>query len=221
MKVEIYSDIACPWCYIGERRFADALAQHAGPAVDVVFRPYQLDPAAPATPRPLVDALRQKFGANVQQMLGRVTEAASEEGIEMHWDRAVAANTLTAHRLLRLALHEYGADVQRALAERLFDAHFTAGGDVGDRALLTDLAVASGMERARTRAYLESDEGLAETRAEIEEAQQLGVRAVPTFVFDEKYIVEGGQPPAVFTDVLRQVAAHADGSARSSGAVEA
>jgi predicted DsbA family dithiol-disulfide isomerase len=205
MKVEIYSDIACPWCYIGEKRFAAALASFPEAEVDVVFRPYQLDPGAPATPRPLVDALREKFGANVPRMLARVTDAARDEGIEMRWDEAIAANTLAAHRLLRLALHEYGAGVQRALAERLFDAHFTGGGDVGDLALLTELAVAVGMDRDRTRAYLESSEGLAETRAEIAEAQQLGVRAVPTFVFEGQYVVEGGQPAAVFTEVLQEV----------------
>ena len=206
MKVEIYSDISCPWCYIGEKRFAAALSSFAGDAVDVSFRPYQLDPAAPATPRPLTDALREKFGGNVQAMLDRVTGAARGEGIEMHWDEAIAVNTITAHRLLRLALLEHGADVQRALAEKLFDAHFTRGGNVGDVALLATLAASVGMDATRVRSYLASDEGLAETRAEIEHAQALGIRAVPTFVFEEKYMVEGGQPSAVFTDVLRQVA---------------
>ena len=205
MKVEIYSDIACPWCYIGEKRFSTALAGHSGDPVDVVFRPYQLDPSAPAAPRPLIEALRGKFGPNVQQMLGRVTDAAREEGIAMDWDRAVAANTLTAHRLLQLALRDYGPGVQRALAERLFDAHFTGGGDVGDVALLTELAVAAGMDRGRTRDYLASDDGLTETRAAIDQARALGIRAVPTFVFDEKYSVEGGQPSSVFAEVLREV----------------
>jgi predicted DsbA family dithiol-disulfide isomerase len=211
MKVEIYSDIACPWCYIGERRFAAALASFDEPGVEVVFRPYQLDPGAPATPRPLITALREKFGANVSQMLARVSDAAREEGIEMRWDRAVAVNTLTAHRLLRLALHEHGPEVQRALAERLFEAHFSNGGDVGDVALLTELAAAAGMDRERTHAWLESGDGLAETRAEIAQAQEIGVRAVPTFVFDQQYVVEGGQPSAVFSEVLREVARLASG----------
>ena len=206
MKVEIYSDISCPWCYIGEKRFAAALADYPGGAVDVVFRPYQLDPAASTSPRPLVEALREKFGANVQPMLARVTDAAREEGITIHWDRAVAVNTLTAHRLLQFALRDYGADIQRTLAEQLFDAHFTSGGDVGDVALLTELAASAGMDRERTRKYLDSVEGLAETRDAIDDARGLGIRAVPTFVFDEKYMVEGGQPSAVFAEVLREVA---------------
>ena len=205
MKVEIYSDISCPWCYIGEKRFAAALASFGDEEVEVVFRPYQLDPGAPTSPRPLVSALREKFGANAPQMLTRVTEAARGEGIEMRWDAAIAVNTLTAHRLLRLALRDYGADVQRALAERLFDAHFTRGGDVGDAALLTELAVAVGMDRERTHSYLASSEGLTETQEEIGEARQLGVRAVPTFVFEGQYLVEGGQPSEVFSNVLREV----------------
>ncbi len=207
MKVEIYSDISCPWCYIGEKRFSAALASFADVDVDVSFQPYQLDPGAPTTPRPLTAALRDKFGAHVQQMLDRVTGVARGEGIEMRWDQAVAVNTLTAHRLLRLALLEGGADVQRALAEKLFDAHFTSGGDVGDHALLAQLATSVGMDGARVRQYLESAEGLAETRAEIERARALGISAVPTFVFDDQYVVEGGQPSAVFADVLKQVAA--------------
>ena len=211
MKVEIYSDISCPWCYIGEKRFAAALASFDEPDVEVVFRPYQLDPGAPTKPRPLLAALREKFGVGVPQMLARVTDAAREEGIEIHWDKAVAVNTLTAHRLLRLALQEHGAVVQRALAERLFKAHFSDGGDVGDLALLTELASAAGMDRERTRARLESSDGLAATRAEIAHAQELGVRAVPTFVFDEQYVVEGGQPSAVFGEVLREVARLASG----------
>lgn len=211
MKVEIYSDISCPWCYIGEKRFAAALASFDEPEVEVVFRPYQLDPGASTTPRPLLDALREKFGANAARMTARVTEAAGEEGIAMHWDQAVAVNTLTAHRLLRFALQEYGPTVQRALAERLFKAHFTDGGDVGDVALLAELAAAVGMDRERSRAWLESSEGLDETRAEIARAQELGIRAVPTFVFDEQYLVEGGQPSAVFSEVLHEVARLASG----------
>ncbi len=206
MKVEIYSDISCPWCYIGEKRFSAALASFTDEKVDVSFRPYQLDPGASSTPRPLVAALGEKFGTNVQRMLDRVTGVARGEGIEMHWDQAVAVNTLTAHRLLRLALLEHGADVQRALADTLFDAHFTGGKNVGDPELLVSLATSVGMNADRVRRYLQSDEGLAETRTEIEHARALGINAVPTFVFDEQYVVEGGQPSAVFADVLREVA---------------
>ena len=210
MQVEIYSDVVCPWCYIGERRFAQALGAFAGrDDVAVVFRPFQLDPNAPATPAPLVESLRAKFGANARAMVERVTAVGAGEGIEFRFDDAVAVNTITAHRLLRLAEQEYGAEVQRKLAERLFDAHFTRGQDVSDPGLLATLAAEAGMERARVERYLASDEGLAETREAIDQARALGISAVPSFVFDGQYLVEGGQPAATFAAVLDEVASRA------------
>src|SRR5690606_33521353 len=115
MKVEIYSDVACPWCYIAERRFARALAAYpGGDRVEVVYRSYQLGPEAPAEAVPMMEYLSRRFGDRVDGMLERVSENARVEGIEMAWDRALSVNTLTAHRLLRLAEREYGPAVQRA-----------------------------------------------------------------------------------------------------------
>jgi predicted DsbA family dithiol-disulfide isomerase len=113
-------------------------------------------------------------------------------------------NTLTAHRLLRLAEQEYGAEAQRELAEKLFEAHFEEGGDIGDPGELTALAVEVGLDPRRVAAYLASDEGLAETKAEIAAARDLGITAVPTFVIDEQYAVQGAQPPEIFLQVLGQ-----------------
>ena len=206
MLVEVYSDVACPWCYIGERRFTKALQRFEGrDDVEVVFRPYQLDPSAPAKSVPLLDALTRKFGPNAAQM-ERVTGAAAGEGISMRMDRARSVNTLDAHRLLRLAEREHGPAVQRALVDRLFAAYFTDGGDVGDRAQLVSIAAAAGIDRARAEAYLASGEGLAEVTAEIEEARSLGITAVPTFVFEGKYAVSGAQEPELFLEALREVA---------------
>jgi predicted DsbA family dithiol-disulfide isomerase len=207
MKVEIYSDIVCPWCYIGERRFARALAAFPeAERVDVVFRPFQLDAEAPATPRPLAEALGRKFGARASAMMSRVADAARGEGIDVRWDIALSANTLTAHRLLRLAEREEGAAVQRAIADRLFGAHFTRGLDVGDVGVLADIAAEEGMDRDRVEAHLATDEGLREVCDEIEAAQAMGVTAVPTFVFDGKYVVQGGQPVPTFLRALEEVA---------------
>lgn len=208
MKIEIYSDIACPWCYIGEHRLARALAAYPrGDEVEVVFRSYQLDPDAPETAVPLREYLEQRYGASAAEMLERVSEAARGEGIELDWDRALSVNTLTAHRLLRLAELEYGASTQRALAERLFEAHFTRGGDVADTELLAELAAAVGMDAARVREYLDSGEGLEETRYEIYQAQRLGIRSVPTFILEDRYAVQGAQPASVFLQALEQVTA--------------
>lgn len=217
MKVEIYSDIACPWCYIGERRFARALQAFPGAGdVEIVFRPYQLDATAPAEPVPMAQYLTKRFGRPMDGMFGRVTEAAAADGITMDFDRAIAVNTRTAHRLSRLALHEYGPLVQRQLMDRLFDAYFTNGADVSDHALLTELAEAAGMDRERVRPYLASDEGAAELEAEFDEARARGVNAVPTFVFEEQFGVEGAQPASTFLQVLEEVQRRAAGGAPSA-----
>lgn len=205
MNVEIYSDIACPWCYIGERRFARALAAfpHAED-VEVGFRPYQLDPSLPETPQPLKDRLQAKFGPRLEATLRHTAATAKKEGLDFRFDEALAVNTLAAHRLLRLALQEYGAEAQQALADRLFEAHFTRGANVADSDVLTQLAVAAGLERDRVATYLASDEGAAEVRAEIARAQRLGIRAVPTFVFDGRLAIQGAQPAPALLQVLEQ-----------------
>lgn len=211
MKVEIYSDIACPWCYVGERRFARALAAlPQGDQIEVVFRPYQLDPSLPHTPRPLQDQLRQKFGERADAMVRHVTATAAKEGLDLRFDRAQSVNTITAHRLLRLAEREYGTEVQRALAEKLFEAHFTNGENVAAPELLADLAVSVGMDRARVQAYLASDEGLREVQDEITRAQRIGVSAVPTFVFADQYAVQGAQPTSTFVQVLEELLSEAE-----------
>jgi len=226
MKVEIYSDVACPWCYVGKRRFERALAAYPG-EVEVVFRPYQLDPAAGPEPRPMLQVLAEKYGPQAAAMARNVAEQARGDGITMNFDRVLAANTLDAHRLLRLAEREHGAAVQRALAEKLFDAHFTRGDHIGDRAVLAGLAGEAGMDPGRARAYLASDEGRAEVQAEIAEARGLGITAVPTFVLDGRYGVQGAQPASTFLQALEAVAreasstpeADADGCADGSCAV--
>lgn len=210
MKVEIYSDIACPWCYIGERRFKRAL-EAFGPAkdIEVVFRPYQLDPGAPAQARPLKEYLEGRFGSGVSGMLERVNEAASGEGITMDWDRAQSVNTVTAHRLMGLAEREYDGTVQGKLAEALFALHFSEGEDVSDHDALTRVAVAAGMDEERVQDYLASGEGQAQVEADFQHARQLGIQAVPTFVFDGKYAVQGGQPVSTFLRTLEEVEAAA------------
>ncbi len=206
MKIEIYSDIACPWCYIGEHRLATALADFPHrDAVEITYRPFQLDPAAPPGARPLLDALAEKFGQTAEQKLAQVTSAARAEGIEMRWAEAKAVNTLSAHRLIGLAGRELGPTGQRALADALFAAYFTDGGDLSDPGTLTELAVAAGLDRERVTAFLASDEGADEVRAEIDQAHQMGIGAVPTFVFEGRYALQGAQPASVFRDALAEI----------------
>ncbi|MEP0547583.1 MAG: DsbA family oxidoreductase [Rhodothermales bacterium] len=205
MTVEIYSDVACPWCYVGERRFARALAAFPHTEdVEVVFRSYQLDPTLPETPRPLTESLRKKFGPRLDATLRQTAATAREDGLDLRFDDALAVNTLTAHRLLRFALERGGPDVQRALADKLFEAHFTRGLNVADHTVLADLAEAVGLDRDDALVYLGVGDGEDEVRAEIAEAQRLGIRAVPTFVFDGRFAVQGAQPASAFLQVLEE-----------------
>jgi predicted DsbA family dithiol-disulfide isomerase len=201
--VEIYSDVVCPWCYIGKRRFERALADFGEP-VDVVYRPFQLDPQAPTTAAPVLDAYARKFGGleNARRLMERVTAAATGEGIEFRLDRAQRTNTFEAHRLLLHAL-EQDPRLQADVKERLLRAYFTEGRDVGDHGVLTEAAVAAGLDRDRTAAFLESDEGRDELRGLLDGAIDRGITAVPTFVFAGRWAVPGAQDPETIVRVLQ------------------
>jgi predicted DsbA family dithiol-disulfide isomerase len=203
MGVEIYSDIACPWCYIGTARFARALDSFAGGHhVDVTYRPYQLDPNAPQQAEPMMSYLARRFGRQAQTMADHVIEIGHAEGLAMDYGRGLAVNTLNAHRLLRLAEHKHGPRVQSSLARRLYEAHFSDGRDVSDYDVLVTLAADVGMSPAGTRDYLVSGKGTDEVREEIGAARRMGITAVPTFIFGGKYMIEGAQPANVFVHAL-------------------
>ncbi|MFJ4985685.1 DsbA family oxidoreductase [Streptomyces sp. NPDC088732] len=207
MKVEIYSDIACPWCYVGKRRFERALAAFPQAAqVEVVYRPFQLSPEKSGTPEPHREYLSARFGPQATAMDARLEELGRAEGLAFDFDRAIENNTLLGHRLLWHALTVYGPAVQAALKDRLLVAHFAEGADVGDRETLASLAAEAGLDRDRAAAFLAGDEGREEVLAEIDEARTIGVNAVPTFVFEGKWAVQGGQETSTFLRVLEQVA---------------
>ncbi|KJK58513.1 DsbA family oxidoreductase [Saccharothrix sp. ST-888] len=218
MKVEIYSDIACPWCFIGKRRFEQALDLFPRKdEVEVVFRPYQLVPDAPEQASPHRAWLAERYGPQSVAMDARVAELGKAEGIDYDFDTALHVNTFLAHRLLHLAETEYGARTQVALKESLLTAHFSDGVDVGDREQLTRIAVAAGLDRDRVAGYLAGDEGTAEVRAQLAEARALGITAVPTFVFEGRWAVQGGQEASTFLRVLEQVAAETAEAAEQHG----
>ena len=207
IKVEIYSDVVCPWCYVGEHRFFQALDAFPGRAkVDVVFRPYQLDPGAPQRGVSLKEYLERRYGGRSQAMMDRVGAVAAEEGIEIDWDRALAGNTYQAQRLIKVALAEYGAEVQRELVERLFALHFTRGGDITDPEQLVAEAAAAGVDAERARAFLGSDEGAWAIDEDFDRARALGISGVPTFVFNEKWGVQGAQRMSTFLQALEKAA---------------
>ena len=207
MRVEIWSDVVCPWCYIGKRRFEQALDNFAGrDGVEIVFRPFQLDPTAPpGAATPVADVYARKFGGpeRAAQIIGHVTDVAAASGIEFHLDRAVRANTLLAHRLLWFAEPR---GVQIALKEELLRAYFTDGRNVGDPEVLVEIAERVGLDRAEVEELFASDDGTGEVRAELAVAAGNDITAVPTFVFDGRWTVPGAQDVEVFERVLQRVA---------------
>lgn len=206
MKVDVYADIACPWCRLGTHQFHRAVAvAGAEPDVELVHRPYQLMPDAPEEPRPLIDTVVEMFGPEqAEAMVTEMTRVGAGEGIEYRFDRAMAVNTLTAHRLLWLALHEHGAGVQAALATALFDAYFRDGVNVADHTQLTELAGRVGLDAGRVRDFLASEEGAAEVRQRVAAARREGVTTVPRFVFENGALIVGVTSTEAFGDTLRQ-----------------
>ncbi|MEW2329349.1 DsbA family oxidoreductase [Micromonospora chersina] len=204
MEIEIYADVVCPWCWIGKRRLEQALAGYDG-EVTVRFRPFQLDPTPVTEPKPLIEALGAKFGGRdkAEGMAAHVTQVAKGAGIDMRFDRAVAANTFEAHRLVRFAT-ERGRAAE--LVERLYRAHFQDGIDIGSTDALVKLAGEVGLDEAEAREYLESNLGRREVAADLSAAHQLGVSSVPTFVLAGKYAVTGAQEPETLLAALHEVA---------------
>jgi predicted DsbA family dithiol-disulfide isomerase len=223
VQVEIWSDVVCPWCAIGKRRFEAALAgfEHADD-VEVVWRSFELDPTAPAeVAGSATDRLAEKYGVPVEQaeaMQARVVEQAAGEGLDFRFERSRPGNTVDAHRLLHLAKDR---GVQGAVKERLLLAYFTDGERIGDRATLARLGAEAGLDEAEAAEVLASDRYLAEVRADQAEARELGIQGVPFFVLDRRYGVSGAQPVEVLGQALRQAYAESEPLRLVGGAAHA
>lgn len=210
LRIEIWSDVICPWCYIGKTRF-DQAVERLGDEIDleVTYRAYQLDPTArPGVTEPVAEAYSRKFGGPDQahQVISRVTSAAAEDGIDMRLDRALRANTLLAHRLLWWASTPECPASQAAVQDRLMRAYFTDGDDIGDPERLAELLSDLGVDPAATTDFLAGDAGVAEVAGEIERAGEHGISAVPTFVVDGQWAIPGAQDVDTFERVLRRLA---------------
>jgi predicted DsbA family dithiol-disulfide isomerase len=221
MQVEIWSDVVCPWCYIGKRRFEQALERFDGrDAVEVVYRPYQLDPTAPpGVATPVAEAYAKKFGSaeRAAEIIAHVTATAANSGLEFHMDRALRANTLLAHRLLWFA-EQSGHQVQAAVKEQLLQAYFIDGEHIGSPEVLVERAVAAGLDRTAVEQFLDSDAGHGEVMEQLALAHAEGITAVPTFIFNGKWSVPGAQDVDTFVRVLERMAAiEAEGDAAVDG----
>jgi predicted DsbA family dithiol-disulfide isomerase len=208
MQVEIWSDVICPWCYIGKRRFESALERFPQRgSVSIIRRSFELDPDAPQQlPGTLQEMLSRKYGVSMKQaaaMNARVTELAKEAGLEYRLSQARPGNTFDAHRLLHFAeTRQFG---ERA-TERMMHAYFCEGLPVGDRSALARLAPEFGIPETEALAVLESSDYAESVRADETRAAMLGIAGVPFFVFDGKIGVSGAQPVETFVEALQQSA---------------
>lgn len=205
VRIEIWSDVVCPWCYIGKRRLEKALAGFPH-EVEVVWRSYQLDPGAPVVPTETVaEALGRKYGGGPEAgraMIDRVEAVAAEEGMIWRHHQSQRANTVDAHRLLHLALAEGGPALQGALKEELLAAYFTRAENPADHDVLRKVAATAGVDPGRVDEVLAGDTFLDEVYADAERAAAYGANGVPFFVVDERYGVSGAQPVEAFRQVL-------------------
>lgn len=208
LTIDIYSDVVCPWCYIGKRRLERALDQLNGAApAHVTWRPFQLNPTMPEGGMDRTAYLETKFGSleAFRQMEEQVLAAGASEQITFAFEKiARAPNTFDAHRLIWYAEQQGRQD---AVIESLFRGYFEEGMDIGNIATLAQLAGEAGLDRDVAERVLRSDAGTAEVKEEAAAGYRLGIRGVPYFVLNKTYAISGAQPVAIFVSALKRVAA--------------
>ena len=214
MKVEIWSDIACPWCAVGKRRFERALAAFSHrDDVEVEWRSFELDPRAPRTHGvPAVQLLSRKYGVTVEQaraMNARLAAEAAKEGLAFDLERLQVGNTFDAHRLIH---HATAHGLGDAMVDRLFRAYLNEGMALGDVNVLALLAGEVGLDGEMTRVVLEGSEFASEVRADEDRAREFGITGVPFFAIDERYGISGAQPSEAFLAALTQAWAESGGA---------
>lgn len=206
LEIDLWVDVVCPWCWIGEERLRRALEQTGiASRTRITIRAFQLDPGAQR--RPVTQMLAEKYGASperVREMTGQVKALGAELGLEMDHDRALACDTFDAHQLIHLA-RATGRDVDTA--RRLYRAHFTDGADLSDHAVLMHIAGDVGLDEHAAEAALATGAYAQTVMADIEEARRLGIRGVPFFVFGGRYAVSGAQPESALIEAIERAVA--------------
>ncbi|MEJ7559581.1 MAG: DsbA family oxidoreductase [Pedobacter sp.] len=208
MKVEVWSDVMCPFCYIGKRNYETAVAQfEAKEDIELIWKSYQLDPELPtegAKDLDVYEYLASRKGISrpqVQAMHAQVTEMAKNAGLEYRLDKSVMANSFKAHRVIALAKEKGLGDLAE---ERLFHATFIGGKDFGDTDVLKEIGLEVGLSSIEVEEALNNDHYAYQVSSDINEAREIGVTGVPFFVFDRKYAVSGAQPPQSFLQTLEK-----------------
>jgi predicted DsbA family dithiol-disulfide isomerase len=226
VRIEIWSDVVCPWCYIGKRHVESALAdfEHRDD-VEVVYRSFELDPTTPEVPvETTVESLARKFGTDVagaRELMKRADGVAAAAGLTFNHADAPHARTVDAHRLLHLALAEGGPSRQAELKEALLAAYFLRGENMGDHDVLHKVAVDAGLDPARVDEVLAGDDYTDAVRADIDQARAYGATGVPFFVVDQRYGVSGAQPTEVFRQLLDRAWADSHPSVQLVGGPDA
>lgn len=210
VHVDIVSDVVCPWCFVGKKRFEKALgAIGEDIAVEVNWRPFQLDPTLPPEGKDRKQYIEQKLGGpeRSREMHGKLETIGADVGIPFEFDAiTVSPNTLDAHRLIRWA-QTAGEGVQTRIVGALFELYFVKGENIGEHAVLINVAREAGMDAAVVESLLASDADREAITQEIAMAQQMGVTGVPCFILENKYAVMGAQEPETIADAIRRVAA--------------
>ncbi|WP_436525064.1 DsbA family oxidoreductase [Actinoplanes sp. HUAS TT8] len=211
MDIQVWSDVICPWCYIGKRRLENALAEWDGD-VTVTYRAYQLDASPVPQPVSIRQVMAEKFGGpeRAEEMFAHVTAVAAADGLALDFGRALTANTLAAHRLIAWAATQ---GRQSDMLDALQRAHFVEGADLGSLWALARVAGSIGLDPSAALAYLESDAGTSAVVTDFTEAQELGITSVPFLVIDGKYAIPGAQETtallAAFAEITRREAVDA------------
>jgi len=202
MQIDVVSDTVCPWCFIGKRRLARAIAMRPDMQFDVHWRPYRLDPTIPPEGVDRRSYLKAKFGDSPRsaQMGEVIRNEGAGEGIDFHFDRIERSpNTLDSHRVIRWAA---SAGVQDDLVEKLFDAYFVHGRNIGDRAVLSDVAAGAGMDAGLVAELLDKDADKEIVEKEDLLAHEMGISGVPTFIFQNRYMISGAREPEILVRVI-------------------
>ncbi len=207
MKVEIWSDVMCPFCYIGKRKFENALEQFAHKEdVEVVWKSFQLDPNLKTDPKATVtQRLMDKKGWSMEyakEMNEHVTKIAKAVGLTYNLNEAVVANSFDAHRFSHLAKKH---NLQDAAEERLFSAYFTEGKNTADKNTIIQLGIDIGLDSVEVKQMIESDEFAKEVQNDLQEAEQVGVSGVPFFLINEKYTISGAEESSTFLQALNTI----------------
>ncbi len=208
VSIDVVSDVVCPWCYVGKRRLEAALRERPTAEVTVRWHPFQLDPTIPPEGLDRRASMLKKFGsaAKIDEIHARLTEAGRAEGLAFAFDRITrSVNTLDAHRVIRWAGE---AAVQDAVSEALFRAYFVEGRNIGDPAVLADVAGANGLDRTDIAARLGTDADTTVVQSEIEAAMRIGVSGVPFFIFAQSFAVSGAQSAEILATALDRAREH-------------